>query len=79
MDDNGPPITGNVSFANPPVNDILEAQDQDNLEDALARNLFGGIQASQIISAWNPLVLQSIQAKCRNGLNKEIHTRPHQI
>lgn len=79
MDDNGPSIIGNVSFANPLVNDILEAQDQNNLEDALVRNLFGGIQASQIISAWNPLVLQSIQAKCRNGLNEEIRIGSHQI
>lgn len=79
MGNDRPPNTGNilpvnVSFANLPVNDVPESQDPDTSENTLARDLFGGIQTSQVTFLWNPLILQSIEAKSRNGLSDDVRT-----
>lgn len=70
----GAPTPGNVTFADQSASVIPESQDPDDPEDPLARELFGGVQASQTTSTWNPLVLQSIQAKSRSGLSDEART-----
>ncbi|XP_071640624.1 uncharacterized protein [Temnothorax longispinosus] len=67
---------GNVSFADPPSAVIPDSQDTEILSesDALARDLFGGDQAPSTSSAWNPIILNSIQTKARVGLKDDIRT-----
>lgn len=68
------PIPGTVLFSNPPATTIPDSQDPDPLSDThpLAKELFGGEQAPPASSDWNPLVLESIQAKARGGLSEDI-------
>lgn len=63
---------------NQPVEEVIQPQDSslETLSDsqALTKELFGGEQSPTTSSAWNPIMLNSIQKKARVGLSEDIRS-----
>lgn len=74
LDDEGPPTSGDLPFAEPSATTCQESQQPNLIPESclLARELFGGSQALPEVSIWNSIILDAIQTESRSGLNAEV-------